>query len=132
MAHYAYLDKNNIVTQVIVGKDENGENEDYELRYGNYKEQTCKRTSYNTEAGIHYDPITGEPSSDQSKAFRKNLANIGDLYDEQRDAFIAPKPFDSWILNDFSCIWEAPTPYPTDVQNYSWNEDDQTWDLIIE
>ena len=130
MAHYAYLDENNIVTQVIVGKDENEGGIDWELRYGNYKGQTCKRTSYNTQGGIHYDPITGEPSLDQSKAFRKNLANIGDLYDEQRDAFIAPKPFDSWELDEETCLWKPPTPYPTDGNNYQWNEDDQTWDLI--
>jgi len=94
--------------------------------------QLCKRTSYNTRGGVHYDPQTGEPSADQSKAFRKNYAGIGYTYDESRDAFIPPKPFDSWTLNEDSCLWEAPVAMPDDGQQYSWNEETTSWDLITE
>lgn len=89
MAHYAFLDENNIVTEVIVGKDES--NFDWETKYGMFRGQACKRTSYNTYGGIHY--TDGQPSEDQSKAFRKNYAAIGFTYDSLRDAFIPPKPF---------------------------------------
>lgn len=107
MAHYAFLDENNIVINVIVGKDENEDGIDWEEFYG------AKRTSYNTKGGIYYDSQTGEPHVDQSKAFRKNYAGIGYTYDPARDAFIPPKPYPSWILNEDTCLWEAPVPYPT-------------------
>lgn len=123
MAHYAFLDANNIVTQVIVGKDEGPDNIDWEQFYG------AKRTSYNTRGGIYYDPLTNKPALDQSKAFRKNYAGIGHTYDEIRDAFIPPKPFNSWILNEQTCLWEAPIPYPNNGQKYKWNEDVQNWEL---
>jgi hypothetical protein len=92
----------------------------------------CKRTSYNTRGGVHYDPVTNEPSADQSKAFRKNYAGVGYTYDETRDAFIPPKPFDSWTLNETSCLWEAPVAMPDDGQQYTWNEETTSWDLITE
>jgi len=130
MAHYAFLNMQNIVTEVIVGKDETDGPTNWEIHYGNIREQICKRTSYNTSGGVHY--INGEPSTDQSKAFRKNYAGIGYSYDEVRDAFIPPKPFDSWILNETTCLWEAPVEYPTDGQQYRWNEELGTWDLITE
>jgi len=129
MAHYAFLDENNIVTEVIVGKDES--NFDWEAQYGAFRGQACKRTSYNTRGGIHYDS-NNEPSSDQSKAFRKNFAGIGFFYDQQRDAFIPPKPFNSWILDEFSCFWSAPVPYPEDGKKYEWNEESQSWVEILE
>ena len=127
MAHYAFLDENNIVTEVIVGKDENEDNIDWEVHYGNFRGQTCKRTSYNTQGGVH--GLGGTP-------LRKNYAGIGYTYDSQRDAFIPPKPFASWQLNDASCLWEAPTPYPTDVgtaevpKRYVWNEETLAWKLV--
>jgi len=130
MAHYAFLDSNNIVTSVIVGKQEYEEGIDWEIHYGNFMNKVCKRTSINTIGGIHYNTITNKPSEDQTKAFRKNGASIGYTYDEQRDAFIPPKPYDSWILDEFSCLWESPIPYPSDGNMYEWNEDNQSWDLF--
>ena len=130
MAHYAFLNMQNIVTEVIVGKDETDGPTNWEMHYGNFREQVCKRTSYNTRGGVHY--TNGVPSDDQSKAFRKNYAGIGYTYDETRDAFIPPKPFDSWTLNEDSCLWEAPVAYPEDGQQYTWNEETTSWDLITE
>lgn len=130
MAHYAFLNMQNIVTEVIVGKDETDGPTNWEMHYGNFREQVCKRTSYNTKGGVHY--TNGEASDDQSQAFRKNYAGIGYTYDETRDAFIPPQPFDSWILNETSCLWEAPVAYPDDGQQYTWNEGTGTWDLITE
>ena len=123
MAHYAFLNMQNIVTEVIVGKDETDGPTNWEIHYGNFREQVCKRTSYNTSGGVHKNG--GVP-------FRKNYAGIGYSYDETRDAFIPPKPFDSWILNETSCLWEAPVAYPEDGQRYTWNEELGTWDLITE
>ena len=79
------------------------------------------QTSYNTNAGVHNNG--GTP-------FRKNHAGIGYTYDEDRDAFIPPKPFNSWILNENTCHWESPVAYPTDDKNYTWNETNQNWDLL--
>jgi hypothetical protein len=119
MAHYAFLNENNIVTEVIVGKDESNFN--WEQQYGSFRGQVCKRTSYNTYGGVHNKG--GIP-------FRKNFAGIGYTYDESRDAFIAPKPFNSWILNEDTCIWEAPIQKPNDNNIYNWNEQNQSWDII--
>ena len=80
-----------------------------------------KQTSYNTHGGVH--SLGGTP-------FRKNHAGIGYTYDEDRDAFIPPKPYPSWILNENTCLWEAPIAYPTDGKPYIWNESTKTWDLI--
>ena len=120
MAHYAFLDNSNIVTEVIVGKNEGEENIDWEVHYGNFRGQVCKRTSYNTSGGIHKEG--GTP-------FRKNYAGIGYSYDSIRDAFISPKPYESWILNEDTCLWEAPVPYPTDGERYLWNEEELEWVL---
>jgi hypothetical protein len=121
MAHYAFLDENNIVTEVIVGKDENEEGINWEQQYGSFRGQLCKRTSYNTYGGVHQ---LGETP------FRKNYAGIGYTYDEDRDAFIPPKPFNGWILNEDTCLWEAPIPMPQDGNFYEWNEETLSWDLI--
>jgi len=121
MAHYAILNENNIVIQVIVGKDESDTSHDWEQYYGNFFGKVCKRTSYNTFGNIHNNG--GTP-------FRKNYAGIGMEYDENRDAFIAKKDFESWILNEFSCLWEAPVPKPDDENMYMWNENTLSWDLI--
>jgi hypothetical protein len=113
MAHYAFLDNENIVTEVIVGIDETKLIEGLapETWYGNFRGQVCKRTSYNGN-------------------FRKNYAGIGFSYDLERDAFIAPKPFDSWLLDEQTCQWKAPKPYPTDGFTYSWNEAELAWELM--
>jgi hypothetical protein len=132
MAHYAFLDENNIVTEVIVGKDEGEDNVDWEAHYGAFRGQTCKQTSYNTRGGVHYGS-DGQPSADQSKAFRKNYAGLGYTYDSERDAFIPPKPFASWILNEESCLWDAPVAMPEDAgtgeppKRYTWDEDSVNW-----
>ena len=120
MAHYAFLDENYIVTEVIVGKDES--NFDWERYYGDIRGQLCKRTSYNTIGGIHKNG--GTP-------LRKNYAGLGFTYDPIRDAFIAPKPYPSWNLNEETCRWEAPVPYPNDGQMYSWDESTKSWVLSI-
>ena len=113
MAHYAFLDDNNVVTEVITGIDETEliEGLDTETWYGNFRGQVCKRTSYNGN-------------------YRKNYAGIGFTYDEERDAFISPKPFDSWLLVEENCQWEPPVAYPSDNKKYIWNEENVTWDLI--
>ena len=121
MAHYAFLNMQNIVTEVIVGKDETDGPTNWEIHYGNIREQVCKRTSYNTRGGAHI--TDGTP-------FRKNYAGIGFTYDYARDAFIPPKPYDSWILNSNTCLWDSPVAYPEDGQEYKWNEENQQWDLV--
>jgi len=108
MAHYAFLDQNNIVTEVIVGKDETDTTHDWEQFYGEFRGQVCKRTSYNNR-------------------IRKNYAGIGYTYDEQRDAFIPPKPYTSWVLIEETCRWDAPIPRPTDNKNYYWDETTVSW-----
>lgn len=115
MAHYAFLDENNIVTEVIVGKDEG--NFDWEMQYGSFRGQACKRTSYNTYGGQHPN---GTP-------FRKNFAGVGYTYDPVRDAFIPPKPYASWVLNENTCLWDAPVAYPDDGKRYTWDENAQQW-----
>lgn len=123
MAHYALLNYKNIVTKVVTGIDEDSVDQNLELVYQQKFGQLCKRTSYNTMGGVHREG--GTP-------YRKNFACVGDTYDETRDAFIPPKPYDSWILNEDSCLWEAPVEYPNDGEQYTWNEETQTWDLIIQ
>jgi hypothetical protein len=118
MAHYAFLDENNIVTEVITGKDEGEDGVDWEAHYGAFRGQTCKRTSYNTQNGIHING--GTP-------FRKNYAGIGYTYDADRDAFIPPKTFESWVLDEQTCSWNAPVPYPTDGGRYLWDENTLSW-----
>ena len=127
MAHFAKLDENNVVFFVTVGRQEDdGKEDELTARTGD----VYKQTSYNTRGGVHYDPETGEPSADQSKAFRGNYAGIGFTYDEALDAFIPPKPFDSWILDQTTYSWVAPIPYPEDDQAHTWNESTQSWDLV--
>ena len=121
MAHYAFLDENYMVTEVIVGKDES--NFDWERYYGDFRGQLCKRTSYNTVGGIHTNG--GTP-------FRKNYAGIGYVYDIDRDAFIPPKPFPSWILNEDTCHWEAPVLCPVvEGKRFIWNETTMSWDEVV-
>lgn len=119
MAHYAFLDKNNIVVNVIVGKDEGPT--DWEKYYAQKTGLVCKRTSYNTRGGVNL--VTGNP-------FRKNFAAKGYTYDEFRDAFIPPQPFPSWWLNELTCLWEPPEPRPEDGKPYVWNEWMQIWENL--
>lgn len=118
MAHYAFLDENNIVTMVISGKDEGDGPYDWEEFYGNELGQRCKRTSYNTYAGQHLSG--GTP-------YRKNYAGYGFYYDEQRDAFIPPKPYSSWVLNEDTCRWDPPIPQPADGKAYQWDDNLINW-----
>lgn len=125
MAHYAFIDDNNIVTQVIVGRDEDDLPEgitDWEIYYGEKMGQRCLRTSYNTVAGTH----TGG-----GEAYRGNYAGIGFKYDEALDAFIAPQPYPSWTLNEATYSWEAPVAYPEDGGVYVWNENKKEWEAVV-
>jgi hypothetical protein len=129
MAHFAKLDEKNVVTFVTVGRQEDdGLEAELIARTGD----VYKQTSYNTRGGVHYDPETGEPSEDQTKAFRKNYAGIGYTYDEALDAFISPKPYESWVLDEDTCLWEAPVPYPTDGADYTWDEETVSWTEITD
>ena len=127
MAHYAFINENNIVTEVIVGKDEDDLDTlpegfaDWEEWYADFRGQTCKRTSYNTIANTH----TGDGTP-----FRGNYAGIGFSYDEDNDVFLAPKPYPSWVLNETTWTWEAPVAYPTDGEAYIWNENQGNWELV--
>lgn len=123
MSHFAKVE-NGIVTQVIVAE------QDFINTGAVGDPSTWKQTSYNTRGGVHYDPNTGEPSADQSKALRKNYAGIGYVYDAGRDAFYAPSPFPSWVIDEATCYFSAPQPMPED--NGTTNENGETifynWD----
>jgi hypothetical protein len=125
MAHFAKVNIN-IVEQVIVAEPEFFET------FVDSSPGEWIQTSYNTRGGVHYQPNSNEPSSDQSKALRKNFAGIGYTYDRTLDAFIPPKPYNSWSLNETSCLWESPTPYPNDNKFYEWNESTTSWVEITE
>jgi len=116
MAHYAFLDNNNIVTEVIIGIDES--DGDWETKYSKIRGQVCKRTSFNTQKGKHLKG--GVP-------FRGNYAGVGYKYDQKLDAFIPPKPFESWILNKDSYCWDPPVPIPGSLVEYEWNENTISW-----
>lgn len=122
MAHYAKIE-NGIVTQVIVAE------QDF-IDLISTENDLWVQTSYNTRGGVHYKPNTNEPSDDQSKALRKNYAGIGYIYDDVKDAFIPPQPFDSWLLNEQTCLWEPPVEYPNDGNFYQWNEQTLSWEQI--
>jgi len=128
MAHYGFIDNENIVVEVITGKDENDtENlpegfDSWEAYYETKRDGlTCKRTSYNTMANQHL--LDGTP-------FRGNYAGIGMVYDQENDVFYSEQPYPSWTLNESTWSWDCPVPYPEDDQYYTWNEEDQTWDLV--
>jgi len=127
MAHYAFIDENLVVIEVIPGRNEyeivDGVS-DWEAHYGNFRGQVCVRTSYNTRGGVHY--TDGEPSEDQSQAFRFNYAGIGFTYDADRDAFIPPQPYASWVLDEDTCLWVAPIAYPAEGVHV-WDEQAGDW-----
>lgn len=115
MAHYAFLDDNNIVTEVITGRNEDEVVDgisDWESYYGQQRNQRCVRTSYNGN-------------------IRKNFAGVDFTYDESRDAFIPPQPFLSWVLDEDTCLWDAPVARPDDGEFYKWDEDTVSWVQIV-
>jgi hypothetical protein len=121
MAHYAFLDSNNVVTEVIPGNNEGeGGIDNWEQQYSDLRNQVCKRTSYNTAGNVH--SLGGTP-------FRGNYAGIGYTYREDIDAFVPPQPYPSWLL-DANVTWQPPVAIPTDGQRYSWNEDNQAWEVL--
>lgn len=120
MGHYAKI-TDGIVQQVIVAEAE------FFNTFVDSSPGEWLQTSYNTRGGVHYKPDSNEPSEDQSKALRKNYAGPGFSYDRIRDAFIPPKPYASWTLNEDTCLWNAPTPMPTDDKLYTWDEATTSW-----
>lgn len=120
MGHFAKIE-NGTVTRVIVAE------QDFINTGAVGNPHQWVRTSYNTRGGVHYDPQTGEPSEDQSKALRKNYAGSGYSYDQERDAFIPPKPYESWTLDETTCLWEPPVAYPSDGGMYYWDESTTNW-----
>jgi hypothetical protein len=121
MAHFAEVDSNNVVVRVLVVGDEQEHRGQEFLANDLGLGGTWLKTSYNTQGGVH--TTGGTP-------FRKNYAGIGYTYDAGRDAFIPPKPFNSWTLDEDTCLWNAPVAYPTDGNLYTWNEDNQSWDEV--
>jgi len=131
MSHYVKVE-NGIVTRGIVAEAE---------FFDTYVDDTPGKwikTSYNIRGGVYYDPETNQPAEDQSviegdeARQRKNYAGIGFTYDETRDAFIPPKPYPSWVLNEDTCLWDAPVAHPDDGNMYQWNEETQSWDQVTE
>jgi hypothetical protein len=115
VSHFAKLDENNIVTFVTVGRQEDdGKEAELCARTGD----VYKQTSYNTHGGVH--ALGGTP-------LRKNYAGIGYTYDPVRDAFVPPRPYASWVLNETTCLWDAPVAYPDDGKRYSWDEATTSW-----
>jgi hypothetical protein len=122
MAHWAEIDSDNIVTRVLVVADDKEDGQKFlaeDLGLGG----TWKKTSYNTVGGVH--TLGGTP-------YRKNFAGIGYKFDAAKDAFIPAKPFASWTLNETTCLWEAPTPMPTDDKRYVWDEPTTSWKEVTE
>lgn len=121
MAHYAKV-LDNLVTQVIVAEEEFFDN------FVDSSPGEWLQTSYNTKGGIHYSPNSDD--ADEKTPLRKNYAGIGFSYDKDIDAFIPPKPYASWNLNENTCLWEAPVPMPSSSGQYIWNEETQSWEEL--
>jgi len=119
MSHFAEIDNDNIVQRVIVAE------QDFIDSGVVGDASNWVQTSYNTRGGIHYAPNSNDP--DGGVALRKNYAGKGYTYDQTRDAFIAPQPFPSWLLNEGTCLWDAPIPRPDDDKMYDWDEDATSW-----
>ena len=123
MAHFAEVDENNIVTRVLVVDNANEDNGQEFLAETLGLGGTWIKTSYNTSGGVHNNG--GTP-------LRKNYAGIGYSYDAERDAFIPPKPYNSWLLNDETCLWDAPTPMPVEEgKMFRWVEEDLNWQEVV-
>jgi hypothetical protein len=125
MGNYAKVSEGR-VTQVIVAEPE------FFQSFLDTSPGEWIQTSFNTRGGVHYKPNSYEPSEDQSKALRKNFAGLGYTYDKTRDAFIPPKPYPSWSLNEDTCLWDPPVPFPNDGLGYLWNEADGIWEQVSE
>ena len=123
MAHYAKV-LNGIVTKVIVAE------EDFFNEFVDDSPGKWIQTSYNTRGGVHYKPNSNIPSDDQSKALRKNYAGIDWIYDEGKDAFYPPQPYSSWIIDESTGWWKAPTSIPDDGNKYEWDETSKSWNKI--
>lgn len=119
MAHFAKIGTDNIVTNVIVVNNEDVLDE-------NNVEQEALGIDF--IHNLYNDNTTVWVQTSYNNSFRKNYAGIGHTYDETRDAFYAPQPYPSWTLNENTCLWEAPTPYPDDGEMYIWNEETLTWE----
>ena len=122
MAHFAKINDSNIVEQVIVVSNDVATSESAGVTFINTlygTSDTWKQTSYNTQGNLHI--LGGTP-------FRKNCAGIGYTYDASKDAFIPPKPYNSWTLNNTTCLWESPVDMPDDDKRYTWNESNLEWD----
>ena len=117
MSHFAKVE-NGTVTQVIVAEQD-------VIDTGMFGSGWIQ-TSYNTRGGVHYNQ-NNEPSEDQSRALRKNYAGVGYTYDSERDAFIPPQPYASWVLDEVTCLWAAPVAMPSDDKQYNWDESTQSW-----
>jgi hypothetical protein len=129
MAHWAELDENNVVTRVLVGDNNDpAGDEGYQWLIDNLG-GTWVKTSYNAVGGKRRDPNTGEITNDSG--FRKNYAGIGYTYNAELDGFVPPKPFNSWVLNSETCLWDAPVAYPNDGKLYRWNEETLAWDEVV-
>jgi hypothetical protein len=125
MAHFAKVN-NGVVVQVIVAEPEFFET------FVDSSPGEWIQTSYNTRGGVHYQPDSNTPSEDQTKALRKNYAGIGYAYDREKDAFIPPQTFPSWVLNEDTCLWDTPTPMPQDGKRYVWDEPTISWLEVTE
>jgi hypothetical protein len=123
MSHFAKVE-DGVVTQVLVAE------QDFINSGAVGDPAQWIQTSYNTRAGVHYEPNSNTPSADQSKALRKNYAGIGYSYDAGRDAFIPPKSYASWLLDDATGTWVPPVAYPTDDQQYNWDEATVSWIVV--
>lgn len=129
MSHFAKIENNTVTTVIVAEQDFIDLLPDAD---------SWVQTSYNTHGGVHYNPETGEPSDDQSKALRKNYAGIGYTYDASRDAFISQKPYSSWLLDEDTCLWKAPVAMPEDADTsnglypnvYRWDEGTANWVLF--
>jgi len=131
MGHYAKVQEG-VVTQVIVAEPE------FFDSFVDSSPGKWIKTSYNMRGGVYYDPETNQPAEDQSvidgdeARQRKNYAGIGYTYDKTLDAFIPPKPYNSWVLNEDTCLWEPPTPRPDDGKDYRWDEETTSWVEVTE
>ena len=121
MSHFAEINNDGIVQRVIVA------DQDFIDSGAVGDASNWVQTSYNTYGGVHYAPNSNRTEPDGGVALRKNYAGLGYIYDESRDAFIAPKPYPSWELNEETCHWDSPIPYPDDGKVYYWGEDSTSW-----
>ena len=124
MGHFAKV-VDGKVTQVIVAEP------DFFDTFVDSSPGAWIQTSYNTRGNVHYNPDTNEPSADQSKALRGNYAGVGYSYDAVNDVFVAPQPFQSWILNSSTWLWEAPVAMPDDGKVYIWDEPTVAWKEVV-